>query len=174
MTRLTSAAPVTRKNRIWDLLLLTEPSQLQTPLLFSAITTSFLSFPLPFPNLLCPLFWRWTFGEVATKLGAGTKFYHAERNREPSSSFFFILPTPGGFQAITACSCKVCVAVQSPQIFIPTQHRFQVSFRRMMVLYCVVSTGQYIETYIYSTRWYYSSPTVQKLRFPCQNWYTAA
>lgn len=67
---------------------MTEPSQLPTPQLFSVITTSFLSFPLPFPNLLCPLFWRWTFGEVATKLGAGAKFYHAERNREPSFSFF--------------------------------------------------------------------------------------
>lgn len=47
-----------------------------------------LSFYPPFINLFCPpLFWKQTFGKVATKLGAGTKFYLAERNRE--SSFFF-------------------------------------------------------------------------------------
>lgn len=68
---------------------MTEPSQLLAPPLFSAIMAFFLSFPFPFLHLLCsPLFWRWIFGEVATKLGTGTKFYRAERNRV----FFFSHP----------------------------------------------------------------------------------
>lgn len=163
LTRLTSAAPVTRKNRIWDLLLLTEPSQLPTPQLFSAAMTSFLSFPLPFPNLLCPLFWRRTFGEVATKLGAGTKFYHAERNRERSFSFLFHPAhswwISGHYRLLLQ---SLCCSPVSTNIYTHATSISSLLQEDDGALLCGIYSTIYrdIYIYIYSTHWYGSKTKV--------------